>query len=38
MGDEMEMKKQQKEKKAAAEAGEVVKLDEADLPQLDVWL
>ena len=38
MGDEMEMKKQQKEKKAAAEAGEVVKLDETGLPQLDVWL
>ena len=34
----MEMKKQQKEKKAAAEAGEVVRFDEAGLPQLDVWL
>ena len=32
------MKKPKKEKKAAAEAGEVVKFDEAGMPQLDVWL
>ena len=32
------MKKQRKEKKAVAEAGEVVKFDEAGMPQLDVWL
>ncbi len=35
---EIEMKKPKKEKKAAAEAGEVVKFDEAGMPQLDVWL
>ena len=32
------MKKSKKEKKAAAEAGEVVKFAEAGMPQLDVWL
>ena len=32
------MKKPKKEKKAVAEAGEVVKFDEAGMPQLDVWL
>ena len=32
------MKKSKKEKKSAVEAGEVVKFDEAGLPQLDVWL
>ena len=34
----MGMKKQRKEKKAVAESGEVVKFDEARMPQLDVWL
>ncbi len=32
------MKTQKKEKKAVAESGEVVKFDEAGMPQLDVWL
>ena len=32
------MKKPKKEKKATAESGEVVKFDEAGMPQLDVWL
>ena len=32
------MKKPKKQKKAVAEAGEVVKFDEAGMPQLDVWL
>ena len=32
------MKTSKKEKKSAVEAGEVVKFDEAGLPQLDVWL
>ena len=32
------MKKPKKQKKAAVEAGEVVKFDEAGMPQLDVWL
>ena len=32
------MAKQRKEKKAVAEAGEVVKFDEAGMPQLEVWL
>jgi hypothetical protein len=32
------MKKPKKQKKAAVEAGEVVKFDDAGMPQLDVWL
>ena len=32
------MKKPKKQKKAAVEAGKVVKFDEAGMPQLDVWL
>ena len=32
------MKKPKKQKKAVAEAGEVVKFDESGMPQLDVWL
>ena len=32
------MKKPKKQKKAVAEAGDVVKFDEAGMPQLDVWL
>ena len=34
----MKRPKKERDKKVAAESGEVVKFDEAGMPQLDVWL